>query len=314
MKIAILDDFQDSVRSLNCFQKLSGHDVLILNRHIEDIDELSEVLKGIEALVLIRERSFITSELLEKLPELKIIAQAGKVGRHLDMDVCNRLGISVFETQGTSVANAEFTLLMVLASLRNFAQEVNNMQAGLWQRSIGRQLNGRTLAILGLGRIGEQVASAGQTLGARIIVWGRESSKLKALQKGWNFAASREAFFSEADVLCVLLRLSPQTTNHVTATDLDLMKPDSILVNTARAEVIEAGALYQALKQGRPGFAAVDVYEQEPVLLKRHPLKDLKNCLCTPHLGFVEKDNYENYMSQAFDHINLAASTLTKKD
>ncbi len=314
MKIAILDDFQDSVRSLNCFQKLSGHDVLILNRHIEDIDELSEVLKGIEALVLIRERSFITSELLEKLPELKIIAQAGKVGRHLDMDVCNRLGISVFETQGTSVANAEFTLLMVLASLRNFAQEVNNMQAGLWQRSIGRQLNGRTLAILGLGRIGEQVASAGQTLGARILVWGRESSKLKALQKGWNFAASREAFFSEADVLCVLLRLSPQTTNHVTATDLDLMKPDSILVNTARAEVIEAGALYQALKQGRPGFAAVDVYEQEPVLLKRHPLQDLKNCLCTPHLGFVEKDNYENYMSQAFDHINLAASTLTKKD
>lgn len=314
MKIAILDDFQDSVRSLNCFQKLSGHGVLILNRHIEDIDELSEVLKGIQALVLIRERSFITSELLEKLPELKIIAQAGKVGRHLDMDVCNRLGISVFETQGTSVANAEFTLLMVLASLRNFAQEVNNMQAGLWQRSIGRQLNGRTLAILGLGRIGEQVASAGQTLGARILVWGRESSKLKALQKGWNFAASREAFFSEADVLCVLLRLTPQTTHHVTAVDLDLMKPDSILVNTARAEVIEAGALYQALKQGRPGFAAVDVYEQEPVLLKRHPLQDLKNCLCTPHLGFVEKDNSENYMSQAFDHINLAASTLIKKD
>jgi len=314
MKIAILDDFQDSVRSLNCFHKLSGHGVLILNRHIEDIDELSEVLEGIQALVLIRERSFITSELLEKLPELKIIAQAGKVGRHLDMDACNRLGISVFETQGTSVANAEFTLLMVLASLRNFAQEVNNMQAGLWQRSIGRQLNGRTLAILGLGRIGEQVASAGQTLGARILVWGRESSKLKALQKGWNFAASREAFFSEADVLCVLLRLSPQTTHHVTAADLDLMKPDSILVNTARAEVIVAGALYQALKQGRPGFAAVDVYEQEPVLLKRHPLQDLKNCLCTPHLGFVEKDNYENYMSQAFDHINLAASTLTKKD
>jgi D-3-phosphoglycerate dehydrogenase len=314
MKIAILDDFQDSVRSLNCFQKLSVHGVLILNRHIEDIDELSEVLEGIQALVLIRERSFITKELLEKLPELKIIAQAGKVGRHLDMDACNRLGISVFETQGTSVANAEFTLLMVLASLRNFTQEVNNMQAGLWQRSIGRQLHGRTLAILGLGRIGEQVASAGQTLGARILVWGRESSKSKALQKGWIVAASREAFFSQADVLCVLLRLTPETTYYVTAADLDLMKPDSILVNTARAEVIEAGALYQALKQGRPGFAAVDVYEQEPVLLKRHPLQELKNCLCTPHLGFVEKDNYENYMSQAFDHINIAASTLTNKD
>jgi len=195
MKIAILDDFQDSVRSLNCFQKLNGHDVLVLNQHIDDIEELSEKLKGTKVLVLIGERSFITSELLKKLPQLKIIAQAGKVGRHLDMNACNQLGITVFETQGTSVANAEFTLLMVLASLRNFLEEVSNMLAGLWQKSIGRQLHGRTLAILGLGRIGEQVARAGQTLGARILVRGRESSKLKAIENGWSVANSREAFF-----------------------------------------------------------------------------------------------------------------------
>ena len=304
MKIAILDDFQDSVRTLNCFEKLSGHDVLVLNEHIEDINVLSEKLQGVQALVLIRERSFITSELLSRLPDLKIIAQAGKTGRHLDLHACQALGIQVCETQGTSVANAEFTLLMILASLRNFPQEVANMEAGLWQKSIGRQLHGRTLAILGLGRIGEQVARAGQTLGAHILTWGRESSRKKALDNGWQFAASREDFFSQADVLCVLLRLSPETTHYVTASDLALMKLDAILINTARAEVIETGALYSALKRGRPGFAAVDVYEHEPVLSQRHPLQELKNCLCTPHLGFVEKDNYENYMSQAFDHIN----------
>ena len=312
MKIAILDDFQDTVRTLECFEKLSAHDVLILNEHIEDIQVLSQRLQGVQALVLIRERSFITAELLSLLPELKIIAQAGKTGRHLDLQACQAQGIEVFETQGTSVANAEFTLLMVLASLRNFPQEVANMQAGLWQKSIGRQLHGRTLAILGLGRIGEQVARAGQTLGAHILVWGRESSKNKAQRNGWHFATSREEFFSKADVLCVLLRLSSQTIHYVTASDLALMKSDAILVNTARAEVIEAGALYTALKLGRPGFAAVDVYEQEPVLSHRHPLQELSNCLCTPHLGFVERDNYENYMSQAFDHINSRATVMIK--
>ncbi len=312
MKIAILDDFQDSVRTLKCFEKLRAHDVLVLNEHIDDAHVLSQKLQGVQALILIRERSFITAKLLALLPELKIIAQAGKTGRHLDLQACKAQGIVVFETQGTSVANAEFTLLMVLASLRNFPQEVANMEAGLWQRSIGRQLHGRTLAILGLGRIGEQVARAGQALGAHVLIWGRESSRNKAQLNGWHFASSREEFFSKADVLCVLLRLSPQTTHYVTASDLALMKSDAILVNTARAEVIEAGALYSALKLGRPGFAAVDVYEQEPVLTQRHPLQELDNCLCTPHLGFVERDNYENYMSQAFDHINSMADALVK--
>lgn len=307
MKIAILDDFQDAIRTLDCFKKLHAHDVLVLNEHIDDVPVLAKKLEGVQALVLIRERSFIRDDLLSRLPSLRVIAQAGKAGRHLDTAACEARGIQVIETEGTSVANAEFTLLMVLASLRNFGQEIENMQLGLWQKTVGRQLQGRTLAILGLGRIGEQVARAGDTLGAKILTWGRESSRQRAQKNGWQFAASREDFFSQADVLCVLLRLTKETMHYVSAVDLALMKADAILVNTARAEIIEPNALYKALRLGRPGFAAVDVYEQEPVLSQRHPLQELKNCLCTPHLGFVERDNFENYMSQAFDALNTFA-------
>jgi D-3-phosphoglycerate dehydrogenase len=199
---------------------------------------------------------------------------------------------------------------MILASLRNLVPEAANMQAGRWQRTLGRQLHGRTLAILGLGNIGVQVARAGQALGARILVWGREGSRQKAAENGWEVATSREAFFEQADVLSILIRLSPQTQHHVTAQDLARMKQDAILVNTARAELIEHGALYAALRAGRPGFAAVDVYEKEPVLAQRHPLQDLPNCLCTPHLGFVERDNYESYLGQAFDHLNRFADGM----
>ena len=316
MKVAILDDFQDCIRTLACFDKLQGHEVTVLNQHYRDPEALAQQLQGVEALVLIRERTYVGDELLSRLPHLKLIAQTGKAGRHLDMQACQRRGIAVFETEGTAVATAEFTLLMILASLRNLIPEVGNMKAGLWQRTLGRQLHGRTLAILGLGRIGQQVAQAAETLGARILVWGREASRHKAAENGWAVAASREDFFAQADVLCLLLRLSPQTQGYVTAQDLARMKSDAILINTARAELIEPGALVQALRQGHPGFAAVDVYEQEPVLVDRHPLPDLPNCLCTPHLGFVEQDNYESYLGQAFDHINRfcsdAAAALNK--
>lgn len=310
MKIAILDDFQDCVRTLNCFAKVKDHDVLVLDRHVDDPQELAGLLQGVQALVLIRERTYIGEALLCRLPDLKVIAQTGKVGRHVDMAACQAHGITVFETKGTAVATAEFTLLMILASLRNLVPEAANMQAGRWQRTLGRQLHGRTLAILGLGNIGVQVARAGQALGARILVWGREGSRQKAAENGWEVATSREAFFEQADVLSILIRLSPQTQGHVTAQDLARMKPDAILVNTARAELIEPGALYAALRAGRPGFAAVDVYEKEPVLAQRHPLQDLPNCLCTPHLGFVERDNYESYLGQAFDHLNRFADGM----
>ena len=309
MKIAILDDFQDCVRTLDCFAKLKGHEVLVLNQHFGDPQELARQLQGVQALVLIRERTVVDEALLSRLPDLKVIAQTGKAGRHLDLEACKAHGVVVYETQGTSVATAEFTLLMILASLRNLVPEVANMNAGVWQRTLGRQLHGRTLAILGLGRIGEQVARAAQALGANILVWGREGSRQKATENGWTVAASREAFFAQADVLCILIRLSPQTRGHVTVEDLARMKPDAILVNTARAELIQPGALVAALRAGRPGFAAVDVYEQEPVLKERHPLQDMPNCLCTPHLGFVELDNYESYLGQTFDHINQYAAS-----
>ena len=312
MKIAVLDDFQDCVKSLACFAKIQKHDVLVLNRHVSDPVELSGLLKGVQALVLIRERTYVGEALLSRLPDLKVIAQTGKIGRHLDIAACQARGIAVFETEGTAVATAEFTLLMILASLRNLVSEVTNMNAGIWQRTLGRQLHGRTLGILGLGRIGEQVAQAGHTLGARILVWGREGSQQKARERGWAVASSREAFFAQSDVLCILVRLSPQTQGLVTAHDLALMKPDAILINTARAELIEPDALVTALRLGRPGFAAVDVYEQEPVMANRHPLQDLPNCLCSPHLGFVERDNYENYLGQAFDHINLFCDNATR--
>lgn len=312
MKIAVLDDFQDCVKSLACFAKIQKHDVLVLNRHVSDPVELSGLLKGVQALVLIRERTYVGEALLSRLPDLKVIAQTGKIGRHLDMAACQARGIAVFETEGTAVATAEFTLLMILASLRNLVSEVTNMNAGIWQRTLGRQLHGRTLGILGLGRIGEQVAQSGHTLGARILVWGREGSQQKARERGWAVASSREAFFAQSDVLCILVRLSPQTQGLVTAHDLALMKPDAILINTARAELIEPDALVTALRLGRPGFAAVDVYEQEPVMANRHPLQDLPNCLCSPHLGFVERDNYENYLGQAFDHINRFCDNATR--
>lgn len=312
MKIAVLDDFQDCVKSLACFAKIQKHDVLVLNRHVSDPVELSGLLKGVQALVLIRERTYVGEALLSRLPDLKVIAQTGKIGRHLDMAACQARGIAVFETEGTAVATAEFTLLMILASLRNLVSEVTNMNAGIWQRTLGRQLHGRTLGILGLGRIGEQVAQSGQALGARILVWGREGSQQKARERGWAVASSREAFFAQSDVLCILVRLSPQTQGLVTAHDLALMKPDAILINTARAELIEPDALVTALRLGRPGFAAVDVYEQEPVMANRHPLQDLPNCLCSPHLGFVERDNYENYLGQAFDHINRFCDNATR--
>ena len=312
MKIAVLDDFQDCVKSLACFAKIQKHDVLVLNRHVSDPVELSGLLKGVQALVLIRERTYVGEALLSRLPDLKVIAQTGKIGRHLDMAACQARGIAVFETEGTAVATAEFTLLMILASLRNLVSEVTNMNAGIWQRTLGRQLHGRTLGILGLGRIGEQVAQSGQTLGARILVWGREGSQQKARERGWAVASSREAFFAQSDVLCILVRLSPQTQGLVTAHDLALMKTDAILINTARAELIEPDALVTALRLGRPGFSAVDVYEQEPVMANRHPLQDLPNCLCSPHLGFVERDNYENYLGQAFDHINRFCDNATR--
>jgi D-3-phosphoglycerate dehydrogenase / 2-oxoglutarate reductase len=305
MHIVIPDDYQNCVAGLDCFAKLKNsttHHVTIYNDTTDELDILVTRFKDAEAIVLTRERTKISAELLARLPKLKLISQTGKIADHIDMEACANRGVTVMDGRGTGSATAEFTLLLILASLRHLVTEVNGLDRGQWQSTLGRQLNGKRLGVLGFGRIGEQVCRFGAALGAQPVVWGRDSTLKKASAAGFKIAASRQAFYSECDIVSLQLRLNSQTRYSVIASDLSLMKPTALLVNTSRAELIEPEALYQALTLGRPGFAAVDVYEKEP-LTQRHPLQDLPNCLCTPHLGFAEKDNYEAYYGTAFDNI-----------
>lgn len=305
MNIAIPDDYQNCVTALNCYPKLAGHTVTIYNDTVKSTDDLVARFKDADCIVLTRERTRITDELLTRLPRLKLISQTGKVANHIDMDACKKHGVTVLEGSGSGAATAELGMLLILSSLRRFTEEVTRMQNGQWQGFVGRQLQGKTLGVLGFGRIGEQICQLGLAFGAKPLVWGRASSVAKAAGKGFAAAASREAFFKSCDIISVQLRLSNETKNFVTATDLALMKTDAIFVNTSRAELVEEGALHAALKLGHPGFAAVDVYEEEPLVGGlRHPLQDLPNCLCSPHIGFVERDNYEAYYGTAFDNIN----------
>lgn len=304
MKIVISDDYQDCVRHLSCFNKIGHHEVQIFNDTVSELDAKVERFKDAEAIVLTRERTVIDSNLLERLPNLKLISQTGKIASHVDLTACKERGIVVMDGRGSGAATAELNLLLILASLRNIVPEVSRLQSGKWQGTVGRQLSGKLLGVYGFGRIGQQICKLGQAFGARILVWGRESSLVRAKEMGFEVASSKENFFSTSDIISLQLRLNPETAAIVTASDLALMKSDSLLVNTSRAELIEPGALYAGLKRGHPGFAAIDVYESEPVLNAADPLLQLPNCLCTPHLGFVEKDNYEAYFGVAFDNIN----------
>jgi D-3-phosphoglycerate dehydrogenase len=304
MNIVIPDDYQNCVTTLACFKKLAGHQVTIYNDTAKTTDELVTRFKDADAIVLTRERTRITDELLTRLPKLKVISQTGKVANHIDMEACRKHDVAVLEGSGSGAATAELGMLLVLSSLRRFTDEVERMKNGQWQGFVGRQLQGKTLGVLGFGRIGEQICKLGLAFGAKVVVWGRPSSVAKATDKGFAVATSREAFFSNCDIISVQLRLSAETKHYVTASDLALMKSDAIFVNTSRAELVEEGALHAALKLGHPGFAAVDVYEDEPLFTNRHPLQDLPNCLCSPHIGFVEQDNYEAYYGTAFDNIN----------
>ncbi len=304
MKIVIPDDYQDCVRHLQCYQKLTGHEVTLFHETVHILEEKVERFKDAQALVLTRERTVIDKSLIDRLPNLQLISQTGKIAAHVDLHACAQKGIVVMDGHGTGSATAELNVLLMLAALRHFVQEVNRLKVGQWQGTVGRQLAGKTLGIYGYGRIGQQLCKIGQVFGAKVIVWGRDSSLEKARADGFVVADSREAFFSECDIINLQLRLNPQTLHIVSAQDLALMKKDALLVNASRAELIEPNALVNALKAGRPGFAAVDVYENEPVLNAKHPLLDLPNCLCSPHLGFVEQDNYEAYYGIAFDNIN----------
>ena len=308
MHIVISDDYQDCIRQLTCFQKLKGHTVKIYNDTVSTTDALVERYKDADAIVLIRERTVITKELLERLPKLKVISQTGKMASHVDLEACKARGIVVMDGRGSGAATAELNMLLILAALRRLVEEVARLKDGQWQGYLGDQLSGKVLGVYGFGRIGKQVCHLGKAFGAKPLVWGRQSSLKKAQEDGFAVADSKETFFSTSDIVCLQLRLNEETRHIVTAQDLGLMKPTSLLVNASRAELIEFGALEAGLIKGRPAYAAVDTYESEPVLGADHPLLHLPNCLCTPHIGFVERDNYEAYFGIAFDNINAYAA------
>jgi D-3-phosphoglycerate dehydrogenase len=305
MKVTILDDYQNIVRSLNAFRKLEGHDVTVWNDHTKDTDALAERLKDTEALVLIRERTPIRAPLIERLTNLKIVSQRS-VYPHIDVDALTKKGIvlcSDMHPGKPSYATAELTWGLVIAAMRRIPQEMARLKAGHWQSSVGTGLRGRTLGILGFGRIGGAVAGYGRAFGMNVVAWGRENSLQRARSEGYAAAPSRETFFEQSDVISLHVRLTPETRGLVTAEDLARMKPTALIVNTSRAGLIAHGALVEALKQGRPGLAAVDVYEEEPVLGANHPLLHMDNVVCTPHLGYVERDGYESQFSSTFDQV-----------
>ncbi len=305
MKVAILDDYFDTLRTLPCFAKLAGHDVTVWNDHVQDADALAGRLKDAEALVLIRERTKIGAELLARLPKLKLISQRS-VYPHIDIAACTRHGIVVSSNMhaGTpSYAAAELTWALVLAAAREIPQNVACLKAGIWQIGVGQTLRGKTLGIFGYGRIGATVAGYGKAFGMRVLVWARPASREKAQADGYEIAAGKDDFFARADVLSLHMRLVEATRGIVTAADLARMKPSALIVNTSRAPLIAPGALVEALQAGRPGMAAVDVFEDEPVRDLQHPLLRLPNLIATPHIGYVTRDEYELQFSDVFDQI-----------
>lgn len=317
MKIAILDDYQDSVRRLECFKLLQGHDVRVLTNSARGVGQLALRLEPFDALVLIRERTAFTKQLLDKLPNLKLISQTGKVSGHIDVAAATAQGVAIVEGIGDPTAPAELTWTLLMAASRRLLPYAANLRQGLWQASsllpehnlLGSVLKGRTLGIWGYGKIGRMLAGYGKAFGMNVLVWGREPSREKARQEGCAAAASKEEFFAQADIVTLHLRLNDATRGIVTAADLARMKTTALFVNTSRAELVEPGALEAALRQGRPGQAAIDVFETEP-LPPDAPLLQMENVLATPHLGYVERDSYELYFRAAFQNIvDFAAGT-----
>jgi D-3-phosphoglycerate dehydrogenase len=303
MKITILDDYQNAVSKLACIKLLSAHEITIQTRTFATPQELAKSLQATEVLVLIRERTAITDELLAQLPQLKLISQTGKASNHLDVAACTRRNIAVAEGIGSPVAPAELAWSLILNASRQIPQAIEAMKKGLWQTNIGKALCGQTLGIWGYGKIGQRVAKYAKAFDMNVVVWGRDASLKKAVADGYSVAASKEEFFSTVDILSLHLRLVEATKHIVKASDLALMRPDSLFVNTSRAELIEENALLNALQLGRPCFAALDVFENEPILTPHHPLLQMPNVLCTPHLGYVEQAGYELYFSKAFENI-----------
>ena len=314
MNIVILDDYQDAVRKLQCASKLENYTAKVYTNTVKGLGQLSVRLKDADVIVLIRERTQLTRQLIEKLPKLKLIAQTGKVGGHIDIAACTERGVAVAEGTGSPVAPAELTWSLIMAAMRRIPQYVSHLKHGAWQQSglkaasmpsnfgIGTVLRGKTLGIWGYGKIGQLVAGYGKAFGMNILIWGREATREKARAEGLAVAETQADFFSRCDVLSLHLRLNDETRHIVKLDDLSRMKATSLLVNTSRAELIEPDALIAALNRGHPGMAAVDVFESEPIL-QGHALLRLENCICTPHIGYVEQDSYELYFGGAFDNV-----------
>ena len=305
MNISILDDYHDTLRSLPCFSVLAGHDVTIWNDHVQDVDTLAHRLRHTEALVLIRERTRIDAPLLERLPQLRLISQRS-VYPHIDIAACTRLGVIVSSSQHAdtpSYAAAELTFALILAAMRRIPQQMNALRAGEWQTGVGNTIRGKTLGIYGYGRIGSVVAGYGKAFGLDVQVWARDASRARARDDGYGVASSKAAFFETSDIVSLHMRLVDATRGVVTFDDLARMKPTALLVNTSRAQLIAAGALVAALRNGRPGMAAVDVYEEEPLRDPAHPLLRMENVVCTPHIGYVTREEYEIQFRDIFDQI-----------
>jgi len=305
VKVTVLDDYFDTIRTLDCFAKLKGNDVTIWNDHVQDVDKLAERLKDTEALVLIRERTQIRTPLLERLPKLKLISQRS-VFPHIDIDTCTQLGIVVSSGQHAdtpSYATAELTWGLVLASARMIPQQVASLKAGHWQFGVGSTVRGKVFGVYGYGRISAVVASYAKAFGMKVLVWARDASMAKARAEGYEVAASKAAFFEACDYISLHIRLVNATRGIVKAEDLARMKPTATIVNTSRAGLIEPNALVNALRAGRPGFAAVDVFEKEPLRDVADPLLNMDHVVATPHIGYVSRDEYEIQFTDIFDQI-----------
>ena len=314
MNIVILDDYQDVVRKLACASRLETFQAKVYTNTVKGLGQLTVRLKDADVIVLNRERTHLPRAVIEKLPRLKLVAQTGRVGTHLDVSACTERGIAVAEGTGSPIAPAELAWALIMSAMRRLPQYIGNLKHGAWQQSglkssampvnfgLGTTLQGRTLGIWGYGRIGQLVAGYGRAFGMRVLIWGRAPSRERAVLDGYEVTSSREELFEQCDVLSLHLRLCEETTGVITTEDLSRMKPTALLVNISRAELIQPDALLGALNRGRPGMAAVDVYESEPIL-QGHALLRLENCICTPHIGYVELDSYEMYFGAAFDNV-----------
>ena len=323
MNIVILDDYQDAVRKLPCASRLEAYQAKVYTNTVKGLGQLSVRLKDADVIVLNRERTHLPRALIEKLPRLKLVVQTGKVGPHVDVAACTERGIAVADGTGSPVAPAELTWALIMAAMRRLPHYIANLKHGVWQQSglksggmpanfgLGSVLQGKTLGVWGYGKVGQLVAGYGLAFGMRVVVWGRPASRERAAVDGFEVAESKDALFADSDVLSLHLRLNDETRATVTLDDLSRMKPTALLVNTSRAELIEADALMAALNRGRPGMAAIDVFESEPIL-QGHALLRLENCICTPHIGYVEQSSYEMYFGAAFDNvINFIKGTPT---